>query len=150
MFRFGDTAVAPGTTTLYANTNGPASNVFTVDVSSGCTGYTELCSDPGNVHSGVGECADQQQMSFGSNGLLYSNSTGGGEFYVVDTATGLNDSLACDSFNDGQDELHCAPIWASGPQCTADREETAWGAGNDFSGKNWATCIGPIEPSQPQ
>lgn len=152
LFRFGDSAFIPGTTTLIASTNGPAQNVFTADVSAGCSGFTVLCTDPGpgNAFSGVGECADQQQLSFGSNGLLYGHSTSGGEFFVVDTLTGLNDSLACDEFDtpDGIMNLYFTDL-ASGAQCVADRDETAWGDGIDFLGRNWATYIGPIDPIEP-
>ncbi|HSR52337.1 MAG TPA: hypothetical protein VLV83_16040 [Acidobacteriota bacterium] len=141
-YRFGDSAVAPGTTILFASTNGPESTFFSVDLN-GCVNFTRLCDDPGNANSGVGECADQQQISYGSNGVLYGHSTGGGDFYVIDTATGLNDSLACDAADIAVNFTDLA----SGPQCAADQDETAWGAGPRFVDQgNWATYIQVTQP----
>ena len=74
------------------------------------------------------------QLTFGSNGVLYGHRSGGlGAFYVVDTTNG--DVSPVDPT---PDPVHLYTDCASGMICEP-ITETAWGDGEDFPGKNWAT-----------
>lgn len=139
-FRFGDIVVAPGTTRLFASTNGAKETVnsfVSLDLDT-CSGFKTKCTDPGNEHDGVGECADQQQLAYGSNGVLYGHPTASGQLFVIDTESGLNSKMVCKDIGFYTD-------LASGPQCSPEpsgEDETAWGDGERFVTRgNWATFI---------
>jgi len=139
-YRFGDIVVVPGTTTLLGSTNGALTSTnsfFSLDLNN-CSNLNTLCTDPGNTDGGVGQCADQQQLAYGSNGVLYGHPTGDGQLFVVDATTGLNTEIACNDIGSYTD-------LAAGPQCSpkpTGEDETAWGEGDRFVRRgNWATFI---------
>jgi hypothetical protein len=77
--------------------------------------------------------AYSMQLAFGSDGTLYGHeSRDNGNFYIVDTTNGNLIGLQMNP--SGKLFTDCA----SGLRCY-NAEETAWGAGPEFLGKNWAT-----------
>lgn len=74
------------------------------------------------------------QLAFGSDGTLYGHRSGGdGAFYVIDTTNGDVSKVT-----PTPDPALLYTDCASGEICVP-ITETAWGAGLDFPGKNWAT-----------
>jgi hypothetical protein len=109
-FRFGDIVITPDGSTLYGSslTSGStAPTFFSIDLVE-CE-YTEI-----STSSATG-----LQLAFGSDGKLYGQSTGTGEFFLIDPGSGATVSKGIPTgANDGFTDI------ASGPQC--DPEETAW------------------------
>jgi len=82
-----------------------------------------------------------KQLAFGSNGVLYAHNAGTGEFFTVnlayDPADPTSELFTFIGIVTGSSTGQFTDL-ASGPLCIPETE-TAWGAGLDFLGKNWAT-----------
>jgi len=117
-FTFGDFAIS-NTGMLYGSTRVSPQMFFSLDITDYNT-YNEFVSL---------EAVDLQ-LAYGSNGKLYGTNHEYGYFYEVNEDTGEATmlSLRVAGFSD----------LASG-ELFIPRIETAWAAGFDFSGKNWAT-----------
>ncbi len=95
---------------------------FTYDLTTG-----DFTSDTPSYQSSL-------QLAFGSDGTLYGHRSGGaGAFYVIDTTNG-DVSMVTPTPDPARLYTDCA----SGEICVP-ITETAWGAGLEFPGKNWAT-----------
>jgi len=78
-FRFGDIAITADGTMLYGaslQSGATPPTFFSIDLATGA--YTAVSTTDGI----------KLQLAFGDNGILYGHSTGTGEFFVVDPATG--------------------------------------------------------------
>ena len=118
-FNFGDVAITPNGLMYGSSAVNGVGKFWSIDLKD-CT-YTEIST------------MAHMQLAFGSDGVLYSHDAGNANFYTIDPVLGTRTEIGtidCLKFTD----------LASGPYepCTY-RTETAWGAGSDFPGKNWAT-----------
>jgi hypothetical protein len=123
-YRFGDEVVYPDISTMYCSTTNSAipAQFFSLDMTD--YAYTQISTTP---NEGL-----NLQLAIGSDGLLYGQPTGSGEFFIVDPATGKQTSVGTPLGADyGFTDL------ASGSRCIPDYE-TAWGFGTDFDHPNWA------------
>ncbi|MBN2558889.1 MAG: hypothetical protein JXB33_09065 [Clostridia bacterium] len=118
-FTFGDIAIS-GNAMLYGSTRVAPQMFFSINIGNGS--YIKY----------EGATALDLQLAFGSNGLLYGTKHATGQFYTVDTSTGIQSAvgLVASGFAD----------LASGMLFTPDYE-TAWGAGEDAGTQNWSMLI---------
>jgi hypothetical protein len=137
-FRFGDIVIYPemDAWTLYGSSlasNSTSTPPTFFSISSDGT-YTEIST----------ASATRLQLAIGSDGVLYGQSTGTGEFFTIDPATGATTSKgvptgASDGFTDTASGTRCVPP-----------TETAWGFGEGFAGKSWAMYFNPCVCLQPE
>jgi hypothetical protein len=98
--------------------------------------------DTGDFASVTPSYQSSLQLAFGSDGTLYGHRSGGaGAFYVVDTTNG-DVSMVTPTPDPARLYTDCA----SGEICVP-ITETAWGAGIDFPGANWATYFAYAQAS---
>lgn len=127
-FRFGDIVISSDGSTLYGSSlksevTDTEPTFFSIDLAR-CN-YTAISTVSGT----------KLQLAFGSDGNLYGQSTGTGEFFLIDPADGSTTSMGIPTgAQDGFTDI------ASGSLCVLE-EETAWGGTLPFPGKNWATYI---------
>jgi len=125
-YRFGDFAIDE-VGMLYAST-GSTAEFFKLDI--GICEYS-LIADSTTLNTALGV-----QVSFGSDGTLYGHKAGTGEFFEIDLTDGTMSSIGFVASDERDPELFSD--LASG-KFFVPITETAWAAGSDFPGKNWAT-----------